>query len=145
VLGVFGALRAGPVLVPFMVIGPVLVIAYNAELFGGIVHTDLGFAAAWGAFPALTGYAAEDGTLSAAAVIAAAGAFTLSVAQRQLSTPARTLRRRITSVDGTMTFADGRTVPITSELLLTPLERALRASSWAIVLLAAALAVARLQ
>jgi hypothetical protein len=144
VLGVFGVLRAGPILVPFMIAGPVLVIAYNAELFGGIVHTDLGFAAAWGAFPALTGYVAEDGTLSLAAVIAAGGALALSAAQRRLSTPARHLRRRATSVDGTITLADGRVVPITLTLLLTPLERALRASSWAIVLFAAALAVARL-
>ena len=41
--------------------GPVLVVAYNAELFGGIIHNDLGFAAAWGAFPALTGYVAQTG------------------------------------------------------------------------------------
>ncbi|MGD0560249.1 MAG: hypothetical protein ABSA93_35435 [Streptosporangiaceae bacterium] len=145
VLGVFGVLRAGLILVPFMIIGPALVIAYNAELFGGIVHTDLGFATAWGAFPALTGYVAQDGTVSAAAIIAAAGALALSAAQRRLSTPARTLRRRVISVDGTITFLDGQTIPITSALLLTPIERALRASSWAIVLLAAALAVARLE
>jgi hypothetical protein len=132
------------VLLPFMVAGPVLVVAYNAELFGGIVHTDLGFAAAWGAFPALTGYAAQAGTLSVAAVIAAAGALALSAAQRRLSAPARTIRRRVVTTEGTITFADGRTVPITTRLLLEPLEKALRAASWAIALLAAALAVARL-
>ena len=37
--------------------------AYNAELFGGVVHTDAGFAAAWGAFPVLTAYVAQAGTL----------------------------------------------------------------------------------
>jgi hypothetical protein len=47
-------------------------------------------------------------------------------------------------VEGRITFADGRTVPVTAEALLEPLERALRAASWAIMLLAAALAVARL-
>jgi hypothetical protein len=41
-------------------------------------------------------------------------------------------------------FADGRTVLVTARLLLDPLERALRAMSWAIALIAAALAVARL-
>jgi hypothetical protein len=135
---------AGWILIPFMVAGPLLVVAYNAELFGGVVHTDLGFAAAWGAFPALTGYAAQAGTLSAAAVIAAAGALALSAAQRRLSAPARTIRRRVVKTEGTITFADGRTVPVTTRLLLDPLEKALRAASWAIVLLAAALAVARL-
>ena len=68
----------------------------------------------------------------------------LSAAQRQLSTPARNIRRRAQRVEGSIIFADGRTEPITADALLQPLERALRAASWAIMLLAAALAVARL-
>ena len=47
-LGVLGVTRAGWPLIPFMVAGPVLVIGYNAELFGGALHTDAGFALAWG-------------------------------------------------------------------------------------------------
>ena len=144
VLGVFGVIRVGWTLIPFMVAGPLLVIAYNAELFGGLVHTDFGFAAAWGAFPVLTAYTAQTGTLALAPVIAAGGAFALSTAQRQLSTPARNIRRRGQRVEGSITFSDGRTVPITADAMLQPLERALRATSWAIILLAAALAVARL-
>jgi hypothetical protein len=35
-------------------------------------------------------------------------------------------------------------VPVTADALIRPLEAALRAASWAIILLAAALAVARL-
>ena len=135
---------AGWVLVPFMLAGLLLVVAYNAELFGGLVHTDIGFAAAWGAFPALTGYVAQAGDLSLAAVLAAAGALALSIAQRRLSAPARALRRRVVQAEGLITFADSRTVLVTARLLLDPLERALRAMSWAIVLIAAALAVARL-
>jgi hypothetical protein len=143
-LGVCGVIRVGWPLIPYMVAGPVLVIAYNAELFGGLMHTDVGFAAAWGAFPLLTAYTAQTGTLAAAPVVAAAGAFALSAAQRQLSTPARNIRRRAEQVEGRVIFADGRIVPVTAEGLLEPLERALRATSWAIMLLAAALAVARL-
>ena len=143
-LGVFGVIRVGWTLIPFMVAGPVLVIAYNAELFGGFMHTDFGFAVAWGAFPVLTAYTAQTGTLALAPVLAAGGAFALSAAQRRLSTPARNIRRRTPRVEGSITFDDGRTVPITADALLQPLERALRAASWAIMLLAAALAVARL-
>ena len=143
-LGVAGVYRVGWILIPFMVVGPVLVIAYNAELFGGVMHTDAGFAAAWGAFPVLTGYVAQTGTLAVAPVLAAAGAFFLSLAQRRLSTAARDIRRRAVRVEGSITFADGRIVPVTADGLLSPLEQALRSSSWAIVLLAAALAVARL-
>ena len=144
VLGVAGVYRVGWTLIPFMVAGPVLVIAYNAELFGGGMHTDFGFAAAWGAFPVLTAYVAQTGTLALAPVLAAVGAFALSAAQRRLSTPARNIRRRAVRVEGSITFGDGRVEPITADGLLGPLERTLRAGSWAIILLAAALAVARL-
>ena len=144
-LGIAGTLRVGWVLIPFLLAGPLLVIAYNAELFGGMVHTDAGFAAAWGAFPLLTSYVAQTGTLSAGSVLAAAGAFGLSAAQRSLSTPARLLRRRATGVTGSVTLADGDTLALTASRLLEPLERALRAMSWSVVLLAAALAIARLR
>jgi len=69
-LGVAGLSRVGWILLPFIVVGPILVVAYNLELFGGRVHTDVGFAAAWGAFPLLTGYVAQAGRLDVAAVIA---------------------------------------------------------------------------
>ena len=143
-LGVAGLLRVGWPLLPFLVAGPFLVIAYNAELFGGIIHTDAGFAAAWGAFPVLTAYVAETGRLSAGSVLAAGAAFGLSAAQRSLSTPARLLRRRAAQVTGSITMADGQVLAIDSQLLLRPLERALRALSWSVVALAAALAVVRL-
>ena len=92
VLGVSGVIRVGWTLIPFMVAGPVLVIAYNAELFGGLMHTDFGFALAWGAFPVLTGYFVEAQTLRLDAVAAAVYAFALSLAQRALSTPVRRAR-----------------------------------------------------
>ena len=143
-LGVAGVARVGWALLPFMVVGVLLVIAYNAELFGGIIHTDLGFAAAWGAFPVLTAYAAQTGKLALAPVLAAGAALALSAAQRRLSTPARSLRRRSVRVEGSMTLADGRVTAIDQQALLAPLEGALRATSWGLVLLAASLAVARL-
>lgn len=144
VLGAVGVSRVGASIVPFIVLGPALVIAYNAELFGGIVHTDLGFALAWGSFPVLTAYVAQAGRLSIGAVLGALGACALSLAQRALSTPARRLRRTVTAVHGTLTMADGTATAIDERLLLAPLERALRALSWAVVVLAAGLAVARL-
>jgi hypothetical protein len=143
-LGIAGVYRVGWPLIPFMIAGPVLVVGYNAELWGGAMHTDFGFAATWGAFPVLTAYVAQTGTLAVGPILAAAGALALSAAQRRLSTPARNIRRRATRVDGMITFADGRCVALSPEVLLQPLERALRAASWAIILLAAGLAAARL-
>ncbi|MHB8593313.1 MAG: hypothetical protein ACYDB3_03120, partial [Acidimicrobiales bacterium] len=143
-LGAVGVAQVGLSLVPCIVIGPLLVVAYNAELFGGVVHTDVGFALAWGAFPVLTAYVAQAQRVTLAAGLGALGAFALSLAQRALSTPARRLRRSVRSVQGSLTMADGTHSVIDERLLLAPLERALRTMSWAVVATAAALAVARL-
>jgi hypothetical protein len=143
-LGVFGVLEVGVVLVPFLVVGPMLVVAYNADLFGGVFHTDLGFALSWGAFPVLTAYAAQAGALSWSAALAASGATALSLAQRSLSTPARMLRRRVVDVQGSVVLGDGSESRLDRDGLLAPLERGLRTLTWASVLLAAALAIFRL-
>jgi len=47
-------------------------------------------------------------------------------------------------VTGTVTLLDGSTLTIDRRSLLAPIEGALRAMSWAVVLLAAGVAVARL-
>jgi hypothetical protein len=127
-----------------MVLGPLLVLAYNLELFGGFVHTDVGFALAWGSFPVLVAYVAQARSLAAAPLIAAVSACALSMAQRQLSTPARFIRRRLTTVEGRGTLREGGAISINQQMLLAPLEGALQAMSWAVVLLASGLAVARL-
>ena len=106
-LGVAGLSRVGWPLVPFMVLGPLLVVAYNLELFGGLVHTDAGFALAWGSFPVLVAYVAQTGRLALSPVLAAVAAFALSLAQRRLSTPARLIRRRAAEVEGRRDLAGG--------------------------------------
>jgi hypothetical protein len=143
-LGVAGLGRVGPGLVPFIAVGAFLVVAYNLELFGGRFHTNMAFAAAWGAFPLLTAYFAQAEGLDPEAVLGAAGAFALSAAQRSLSTPARFVRRRVRRVDATLTLDDGTVRPLDERALLRPLEQGLRWLSWATVAVAAALAVARL-
>jgi hypothetical protein len=145
VLGIAGIPRVGLGLLPFIVVGPVLVAAYNLELLGGRLHTDVGFALSWGAFPTLTGYFAQAERLDPVALAAAAATFGLSYAQRSLSTPARLLRRRVTTIEGSLTLEDGTIRAVDDRLLLDPLEKALRALSWSMVALAVALAVARLR
>ena len=97
-----------------------------------------------GAFPVLTAYYAQAETLRLPAVVAAAGAYALSAAQRSLSTPARLLRRSVASVDGTITYHDGRHAPLSTATLLAPLEAALKATAFGLVALAVALTVFRL-
>jgi hypothetical protein len=144
IIGVVGIARVGLALIAFIAIGVALAVGYNLELAGGRLHTDFVFAASWGAFPVLTGYYAQHERLDVAAIAAAVFAFFLSTAQRSLSTPARSLRRKTADVRGTIVATDGTTSDIERETLLAPLESALRALSWAAVSLAAALALARL-
>lgn len=143
-LGIAGVTRIGPWLLPFIAVGVLFVFAYNLELLDGRLHGDFWFALSWGAFPVLTGYFAQTGRLSIAAVAAAAAAYALSSGQRSLSTPARTLRRRSRSVTGTVTMDDGSSVTLDEATLLRPLERALRAFSWGVVVLALGLVASRL-
>jgi hypothetical protein len=143
-LGVYGATQVSWWLLVCIAFGGFIVLAYNLELFGGRFHTLFWFAFAWGAFPAITGYLAQTGTIRLGAVLVAAGCFLLSVAQRRLSTPVRRLRRGVRSVDGEIVLADGRRVPITDATLRAAPEAALRATALALGLLAGGLAAARL-
>ena len=143
-IGVVGAATVSLSLVPFIVAGAFVVVAYNLELFGGRFHSDLWFAAAWGAFPAFTGYWVNAHSLRAQGVLVAAACFMLSVAQRRLSTPARELRRRTVAVSGRQELADGRVVELDAARLAAPLDAALGACALSLVLLAAGLVAARL-
>lgn len=147
-VGVVTLRHTGLVLIPFILAGIFLVLGYNLEWFGGRLHTNLGFAAAWGGFPVLVGYVAQRPPLhvtSLVTVAAATGAATaLSHAQRLLSTPAREVRRRVRAVSGVLTYPGGEVRPIDRATLLAPLDGALRTLSYAVPLLAVALVFARI-
>src|SRR5205814_8463237 len=91
-LGIDAAVEVSPWMLAFVAVGSFLLIAYNLELFAGAFHSDLWFALAWGAFPALTGYFVQAATIRIDAVILAIGCTALSAAHRVLSTPVRELR-----------------------------------------------------
>ncbi len=82
--------------------------------------------------------------MSGEALLAAAFAGLLSLAQRRLSTRVRTVRRRVVSVSGSIELRDGGREPVTAETLIAAPEGALRALTLAVAALAAALLVLRL-
>jgi hypothetical protein len=116
-IGVAVALVSSLWLLAFVAFGGFIVVAYNLELFGG----------------------------RTSAVIAAAFAALLSLAQRRLSTPVRFLRRSVTAVAGTLEVQSGDEVPLTRDKLLRAPEEALRALSAAAVALAVALVLLRVE
>jgi hypothetical protein len=142
-LGVLGMVIVSPFMAIFIGVGILIAVGYNLEMFGGRLHTDAVFALGWGAFPLLTAYFAQHGNLSVASVAAAAFAALLSQAQRQLSSPARELRRKTESVEGVVLRLDGTSATLDKDSVLRPLELALRSLCWAVVALAVALALVR--
>jgi hypothetical protein len=143
-VGIVGVVQFSPWLSVFIVAGVFLVVAYNLELFGGAFHSDVWFALAWGGFPALTGAFAQDGRTHASAILVAGACVAISAAQRVLSTPVRRLRRRVATVEGTITLRDGTTEPMGAEVIKTAPEAALKLLSLAMPLLAAAFVISRL-
>jgi hypothetical protein len=133
-LGVIGAFVISPVLLAWVAIGVVLAAGYGLE-WSPILHSDWGFSVAWGAFPVLVGYWAQTEGLSITVVLVAGAATVLSRVQRQLSTPARRIRR----TDDPVAVSGW-----TRDQLLSTWEQALRLMSLAMPLLALGLLAAHL-
>jgi hypothetical protein len=143
VIGLWGVHVIGPSLLPFVVVGVALVLAYNLELFGGAFHSDAVFALGWGAFPVLVGGFAQSGAVELPVVLGAGFAAATSLAQRSLSNWARRLRRGGLHVEGFIERAGEKRQALDITTLTTPSEMALRALAAAHVLLAVALIALR--
>lgn len=132
-IAVVGAVVVSPWVALWGVAGVLLAVGYALEW--PVLHTDLGFGLAWGAFPVLVGFWAQTQTISASAVVVAAVATLLSLAQRALSTPARFVRRR---TEQSVVSFDGDREWERVELLQT-WEKPLRLLTWTTVALAVGL------
>ena len=143
-IGLWGVSSIGISLLPFVLTGVALVIAYNLELFGGALHTDHVFALGWGAFPVLVGGFAQTGAIELPVLLGAAFAAATSLAQRYLSNWARRLRRGGLRVEGSIERAGEAREALDVTTLTRPAELSLRALAAAHVLLAAAIVALRL-
>jgi ubiquinone/menaquinone biosynthesis methyltransferase len=122
-LGVIAAAMIGPWFLTLVIAGAALVISYGLEI--PIVHSDLGFALAWGGFP-LVASAAANGAPLLATLVAAVGASLLSLAQRRLSTPVRRVRRKAEQVTGSIRYRDGTIESVDTARLISAPESGLR-------------------
>lgn len=122
-LGIVAASMVGPWFLVLVVVGAALVISYGLEI--PIVHSDIGFALAWGGFPVVASAAANGAPLPAT-LAAAIGASLLSLAQRRLSTPVRRIRRKSAEVRGSVRYRDGTVEEIDAARLIGAPESALR-------------------
>ncbi|TMC74809.1 MAG: hypothetical protein E6J13_00915 [Chloroflexi bacterium] len=139
-LGIVAALTLGPWFMVLVAVGTALVVSYGLEL--PVVHSDIGFALAWGGFPVVAS-AAANGAPPLATIAAAIGASLLSLAQRRLSTPVRRVRRKAVDVTGMVRFRDGTTELLDRGALIAGPEAGLRLLWLAMVALAIGLLAAR--
>ena len=142
-IGLYGASIVSWWGLVFIGIGGFLVPAYNLEWFGGRFHTDLWFAVMWGGFPALAGGFSQTGRIDVPILLISAGCGYVAAAQRRLSTPVRSLRRRATAVTGQISYDDGTRVPLDAAAMTQAPEGALRLLWIAMVLLAVGLVITR--
>ena len=122
-LGLYAVTQLGALFLLFVAAGGALVLLYAFE--APVVHSDIGFALGWGAFPVITA-AYATGAHPVPTTFAAIAAALLSLAQRRLSTRARSVRRRATAVTGDITYADGSRETIDRGSLIAAPEGALR-------------------
>jgi hypothetical protein len=113
----------GPWFLLLVAVGAVLVVSYGLEM--PIVHSDVGFAIAWGGFPVVASAVANGAPLVATAAAAIGGSL-LSLAQRRLSTPVRRVRRKAEEVSGSVRYRDGTVEQIDAARLISAPESALR-------------------
>ena len=104
-IGIAGSVVISPVALAWAAAGVLLAAAYALE-WSRRVHSTIGFALAWGAFPVLVGYWAQTESLSLAVAVVAVAAAVFSMSQRALSTPARHVRRMVT--DATAQVGEAR-------------------------------------
>src|SRR5450759_4119226 len=121
-LGLVAATMLGPLFLLFVIGGAATVVLYAFEV--PLVHSDVGFALGWGEFPVVT-TAFATGAHPVPTALAALAATLLILAQRRLSTRARSIRRRAIGVTGEIVYMDGSREPIDARSLIGAPEEAL--------------------
>lgn len=140
VLGLVATTMLGPIFLVFVAGGAAIVVLYAFE--APLVHSDVGFALGWGAFPVVT-VAYATGAHPVPTALAALAATLLSLAQRRLSTRARSIRRRAIGVSGEIVYSDGSREVIDARTLIGAPEAALSILWLALVAVALAVLLAR--
>jgi len=139
-IGLVGATMFGSLFLLFVIGGAAIVVLYAFEV--PFVHSEVGFALGWGAFPVVTVAYATGGHPVATALAALAAAL-LSLAQRRLSTRARSIRRRAIRVSGEIVYSDGSREAIDARTLISVPEAALSILWLAVFAVALAVLLAR--
>jgi hypothetical protein len=142
-IGLYYVVELSIWILPFVALETFFAIGYNLEAFEKRFHTDIVFALSWGSIPFLTGYFINSLSFSVASIVMAIGIGLLTYVQRTLSTQARLFRRKIEAVRS-INLVTGESIPMSSQQLISPAEKSLKALTIMIFVLSIALILARL-
>ncbi|MGH8924684.1 MAG: hypothetical protein ACRDWA_08650 [Acidimicrobiia bacterium] len=140
-VAIVGAVIVSPWVLAWAAMGIALAVGYAFERPRPL-HTPLGFALAWGAFPTLVGYWAQTQTIAVPGLLMAGATTLLSMAQRALSTPARNLRRTVERAELILERADS-TERWSEDEILETWERPLKLLAAAVIAFAVGLLIAK--
>jgi hypothetical protein len=155
-LGLGGAVSIGLIvadrqtlwLIPCIIFGGFIAVAYNFELGKGFFHLDIWFGVGWGAFPLLTAYVAQTGTLTWPVALLAVWSVLYSLAQRSLSMQSRFWRRKVFGFQGGYALNGAPvTAPLerfSKQLITSPVDLGLKYMNGAIVTMAVGLLIMHL-
>ena len=144
-LGVVAGILETPWMFAFVAFGGFIVVAYNLGLWHDRFHNDFWLAFSWGAFPVLTAYWVNALRFDFAVLFVAVACFLVTLVQRTLSTPVRTIRRKALRVEGFIEQTNGERIILDSKSIIAAPERALFLLAISSVILASGLLVFRLQ
>ena len=144
-LGVLAGLLETPWMFAFVAFGGFIVVAYNLGLWHDRFHNDFWLAFSWGAFPVLTAYWVNALRFDFAVLFVAVACFLVTLVQRTLSTPVRTIRRKTLRVEGFIELDNGERIVLDRNSIIAVPERALLLLAISSVILATGLLVFRLQ
>ena len=144
-LGVVAGILETPWMFAFVAFGGFIVVAYNLGLWHDRFHNDFWLAFSWGAFPVLTAYWVNALRFDFAVLFVAVACFLVTLVQRTLSTPVRTIRRKTLRVEGFIEQTNGERTILNSKSIIAAPERALFLLAISSVILASGLLVFRLQ
>jgi hypothetical protein len=142
-IGLYYVIELSILILPIVGVEAFFAVAYNLEMFEKRFHTDIVFALSWGSIPFFAGYFVNSLSVSLAVLIMAIAIGLLTYVQRTLSIQARLFRRKMQAVKS-INLENGETVPMSSQQLISPAEKSLKALTVMIFVLSIALLILKI-
>jgi hypothetical protein len=143
-IGAYYVLSLSLLLLPIILVELFFALAYNLEILEKRFHNAIVFSISWGVLPFITGYFVNSLSLSFGAILASIAVGLLTYVQRTLSIQSRSVRRLIDSPVRALKLESGEEIRMSTDELMSPAEKSLKALTFTIFVFAVALICQRI-